>query len=655
MAAPPATDPAACIDFDAYVNGRWLASTELPADRARIGSFDTLRVEADRLLGRALTELVAEPARQATPGLRLLAAYYRSGMDEAAIDKRGLSAAKPWLDRIDAVTREGLPALMGDLARVQIAAPIAIGVGSDAKDATRHVLSVSQAGLGLPDREDYFRDDEHTRRVKTAYRAYGRSLLGAAGARADEATLDALIALETELAQASMPRAERRDPVTQYNPMDVATLQGRAPGFDWQAWLAAYTGRPEATAGLPLVVGQPAFAQATARLAQQAPLHAWRSYLRLRLLDALAEHGPQALDRAHFEYYRVAIRGLKAQPARSDRVILAIGGARGSAPMGETLGELYVAKAFSPLAQARAQQMFEDIRTALRQRIQTLDWMAAPTQAMALAKLDAMATKIGAHERWRNYDGLVLQGDDFAGNLLRVNAWATAQRLTDLGRPVDRQRWFTSPHIVNAFAAGGNQIVFPAAILQPPFFDAHADDASNFGGIGMVIGHEITHHFDDRGRQFDAVGNLREWWSAQDAAAYKARAQRVSALYGGFEPVPGVRIDGQLTLGENISDFGGLQLAFEGLQIALARQREAGKPVPMMDGQTPEQRYFTANAIVWRSKTRVEALVEQLRTDGHSPGRWRVLAPMSQMPAFALAFGCKAGDAMVAAEPIRIW
>jgi predicted metalloendopeptidase len=444
----------------------------------------------------------------------------------------------------------------------------------------------------------------------------------------------------------------RRDPNAAYNPYSVAGLQALAPGFDWQTWLASYSGRPE---GLPVILGQPDFAKAVAMLAQKAPLEVWRSYLRVRLLNATAEHLPQALAQSHFDYHRGAIRGLKAAPPRVEQVILSVSGPYGGAPLSEALGELYVTKAFSAQAQARSRQMLDDIKAAMRQRIAALPWMSEPTKLLAQAKLDAMVAKIGAPDQWRRYEGLALQADDYAGNLLRLNAWNTAQRLADLDQAVDRLRWNTSPHIVNAFAAGGNQIVFPAGILQPPFFDAQADDASNYGAIGMVIGHEITHHFDDRGRQFDGLGNLREWWNAADVAAYNTRADRVAALYSGFEPVPGVHINGRLTLGENISDLGGVQIAYDGLQLALERQRRAGHPTPLVDGQTPEQRFFMANAIIWRGKARIEALVDQLRTDGHSPGRWRVLAPLSNMPAFAKAFGCKAGDAMVAAEPITVW
>ena len=646
----------ACTDFDDYANGPWLAATELPPDRARIGSFDALRAANDRVLEKGLAELAASPARQTTPGLKLLAAQYRAGMDSPAIEKRGLSAVQPWLTRINMLERAALPALIGEMARLQVSAPLAVFVGADAKDATRHALLLSQAGLGLPDRDDYFGGDDNSRKLQAAYRVYAERLLTAAGAGADAATLDALMAFEKELAQASMTRVQRRDPNATYNVMTPALLMLRAPGFDWVAWLQAYAGMGQAAATTQsLIVGQPGFAAGLAVLARNAPLDTWRTYLRVRALDAMAEYGPQSVASAHFDFYSGAIRGLKAAPPRVEQVVLMVGGRTGGLPLGETLGEVFVARAFSPLAQQRALAMVADIKLAMQRRIDALPWMSAPTKALALAKLAAMTVKIGGPETWKTYEGLALRPDDFAGNLLKINAWHTAQRLAELNEPVDRARWNTSPHIVNAFAAGGNQIVFPAGILQPPFFDEKADDASNYGGIGMVIGHEITHHFDDRGRQFDAVGNLRDWWQPADAAAYKERADRVAALYSSFEPVPGLRINGRQTLGENISDLAGIQIAYDGLQIALQRQRAAGSPAAQMDSRTPEQRFFLSHATVWRSKYRTEALINQLRTGQHSPGRWRILGPLSNIAAFALAFGCKPGDAMVAVDPVVVW
>lgn len=656
-AATPA--PTACSDFDEYVNGRWKAATEMPPSRARIGSFDSLALSNNRLLEAALDELVAEPARQTSPGLKLLAAYYRSGMDLAAIERQGLAAVQPLLARINQLQREDLPVLLGDLARWGMAAPIAVFVGTDAKDATRHVLSLSQSGLGLPDRDDYTKTDATTQRVKAAYRRHAATLLQAAGTPTNAATddrVDTLMAFESALAAASMTLVQRRDPNATYNPVTVPGLQAQAPGLDWRTFLSTYTGLPDIADGkTPLILGQPAFAAAVAQRVQAAPLDTWRDYLRVRLLDTVAAYGPKLLAQSHFNYTQAAQRGLEQAPPRVESVILQIGGRTGNLPLGKALGELYTTKAFSPQAQARALQMVDDIREGMRQRLRTSPWMSPATQAVALQKLDAMATLIGGPDRWPVFAGLALQPDDYMGNLLKVNAWSTADRLPDLQRPVDRTRWNSSPHVVNAFAAAGNRIVFPAGILQPPFFDERADDASNFGGIGMVIGHEITHHFDDRGRQFDARGNLRDWWSPADVAAYRARADRVAALYSSYQPLPGEPINGRQTLGENLSDIGGMQIAFAGLQIALDRQKKAGKPAPLIDGHTPEQRFFMANAVVWRTKYRTEALVNQIRTGQHSPGRWRILGPMSNMQSFAQAFSCKPGDTMVAGDPIVVW
>lgn len=646
--------PLACTDFDAYVNAEWNARTELPPDRARIGSFDVLRRDNDRLLEAALNDLLADPSRAATPGLQRLAAVYRSGMDSAAIERAGLTALAPLLARIDAATRAALPALLGELALLGVDQPLQPFVGTDLRDATRHLVNLSVGGLGLPDRDDYTRDEPASQRIRDGYRTYVQALAAASGAPATPEQVDALLRLEAALAAAQLSRVERRDPQRLDNRRTPAALADEAPGFDWSGWLSAWSGR---AAPLPaLNVAQPRVATAFAQQVQEAPLDSWRLYLRVRLLDTFAPALPAAFEQAHFAYRSGVLRGLRQPQPRAERVIAAVGGPNGSAPLGETLGELFVTRAFSPLAQRKALAMVEDIREAMRRRIASLPWMSAPTKQAALAKLDAMVTQIGAPPRWRDWQGLEIRPDDYAGNLLRAAVWASRERLAQLDRPVDRSRWTTSANTVNAFAAGGNRIVFPAGILQPPFFDASADDAANYGAIGSVIGHEITHHFDDRGRQFDAAGNLRDWWAPDDAAAYRARAAQVAALYSGFEPLPGVRIDGRQMLGENISDFGGIHIAYDGLQIALERQRTAtGQGAPAVDGRTPSHRFFIADATMWRTKMREEALLSQLRTGQHSPGRWRILAPLAHQPAFARAFGCRAGDPMAAAEPIRIW
>ncbi|MGQ3052272.1 MAG: M13 family metallopeptidase [Roseateles sp.] len=640
-----------CDDFYAFVNGNWEAATELPASRARIGSFEQLRQANDALLEKALKELADKPALQTTPGLKLMAAYFSSGMDEAAIEARGLSSITPLLNRIDGLQRrEDLPTLLALLARGGVSAPLAYSVQPDRKDTRRHVLGLGQSGLGLPDRDDYFRGDERTRSVSAAYRTFAKAVLSASGRAAGEAELDALMAFETQLAEASRERARLRDPNANYNPMSPAELSTAAPGLDWQAYLAVLT----AGAKMPqrLIVGQPEFATRVAKLAAETPLEVWRSYLALRVLDTTAPRLPRAYAMASFEYRGKAITGLQAPPPRNESVILQIGGRTGTEPVALALGELFVARAFSPEAQRRSVLLVEDIRAAMKERIEKLEWMTPPTKAKALEKLAAMQPVIGAPEKWPQYEGLQLNSTDYAGNWLKVALWHSERQMKDLDAPVDRGRWRISPHIVNAFAGGLNQIIFPAGILQPPFFSATADDATNYGGIGMVIGHEITHHFDDSGRSFDAGGSLTDWWTPADAAGYKARADKVAERYAAISPLPGYTINGRLTLGENISDISGLPIAYEGLQRALKRSGAADRKI---DGYTPAQRFFISNALVWRTKVRTEFLINQLRTDSHSPAKYRVLTPMSNTPYFAQAFSCKPGSAMVATDPLTVW
>lgn len=641
-----------CDDFYGFVNATWEAATELPASRARIGSFEQLRQANDELLNRALKELADKPAQQTTPGLKLIAAYYASGMDEAAIEARGLTSITPLLNRIDALQRrEDLPTVLALLARGGVAAPLGWAVQPDRKDTRRNVLALGQSGLGLPDRDDYFRSDERTRAVTAAYRAFAKTVLAAAGRPAADADVDAVLALETQLAEASRERAKLRDPNANYNAMTPAELAAVAPGLDWPAYLAVLT----AGAKTPqrLIVSQPEFATRVAKLAADTPLDVWRSYLALRVLDTTAPRLPKAFANASFEYRGKAITGLQAPAPRSEDVIQQIGGRYGTEPVALALGELFVARAFSPEAQRRSVALVEDIRASMKERIEKLDWMTPPTKAKALEKLARMQPMIGAPEKWPQYEGLQLGANDYAGNWLKVALWHSGQQARDLDAPVERTRWRTSPHIVNAFAGGLNQITFPAGILQPPFFDAKADDAVNYGGIGMVIGHEITHHFDDSGRNYDAGGSLTDWWTPADAAGYKARADKVAARYGAISPLPGYSIDGRLTLGENISDVSGLPIAYEGLQKALKRGGPAaGK---LVDGQTPAQRFFLSNALMWRTKVRTEFLINQLRTDSHSPARYRVVTPMSNTPYFAQAFSCKPGSAMVATDPLTVW
>jgi putative endopeptidase len=647
----------ACEDFYRHVNGLWEQRTEIPSDRARIGSFDVLRMANDRLLAKALVELHESPATQTTPGLKQLARAYRAAVDTEAAERRGITSLEPLLKKIDSLQSvKDLPALLGELSRYRVTVPFVFMVAVDADDIGRHRLSLLQSGIGLPDREDYVRTDDEAKRIRAAYRVYVEQLLRLSGAAHDAVSIDKLVAMETEIAKAHMTPVQRRDPKLTHNRRSLEDLSKEAPGFDWLIFVSSFLDETKSkTSKREIVVSQPELAKALAQLSTSTPIADWKLYLRVRLLDSQAQRLNKAFVQAHFDYREKAIRGLQTQAPLAERTVIDLGGGTGGEPLGPALGELFVRKAFSPRAQTRANEMIEDIRAAMQDRIRSLEWMSEPTKQKALEKLANMKALIGAPSLAKDYSGLTLAEDDYAGNSLRIAAWDTRVRAQRLNEAPDRGRWESSAHIVNAFAATQNRIVFPAGILQPPFFDENADDAVNFGAIGMVIGHEITHHFDDRGRQYDASGRLKDWWSEADAKAYVERATKVANLYSTYQPLPGEFINGRQMLGENISDLGGMHIAYHGLQRALKRKRDRGEAVALVDGLTPEQRFFASNAIVWRGKMRNEALINQLRTGQHSPGPFRVRGPMSNMPQFAEAFSCKPGDAMAALTPITVW
>jgi predicted metalloendopeptidase len=651
-AALAADPPLACTDFYRYVNGDWLKQAQIAPDRARTGTFEELReANTQRLLG-VLAQVRTGDALLDTPAKQLAVAYFASGMDTASIERRGLESLQPLLAAIDALDSPAqLPALLARLARAGISGPFGVWIGPDAADKRRYRLSLAQSGLGLPDRDDYGRDDERTRALRRALDAYQARLLvlgGADAAAADAQAIAAIRGFEARLAAASLTRVAMRDPKAVYNPRTAEQLAAEAPGFDWAAFLRGLGLADGATVN----VGQPAFMREVAAMAAGEPIALWRRYLRLRVLDAAAPRLPGAYADAHFAFHSASVLGLQKKPPSERQVIDDISGRTGAMPLAEGLGQLFVAESFSPQGKARAEQMVADIKAAFRARIERLDWMSAPTKARAIAKLDALALKIGYPGRWKTYDGLAIRADDYAGNWLRANEWNYADRLAAIDSPVDRGRWNTSPHIVNAFAGGLNDITFPAGIMQPPFFDGAGDTAANYGAIGAVIGHEITHHFDDRGRQFDEHGNLAPWWSEADVAAYRERAAMLAAQFSRYAPLPGQFINGRQTLGENISDLGGLAIAYDALQAALAREAGRGDRAP---DRSAEQRFFIAYATIWRDRTREQALLNQLRTGNHSPARYRVIGTLANVDGFGKAFGCPAGSPMLQAERVSIW
>lgn len=641
----------ACDNFYGYANEVWAKSATIPDDRSRWGTFSEINDRNDKILKAAIAEAAASPEKFPNPAIQKVAVYYASGVNTAAIEAAGLSPIEPLLQRIaDAKNLKELPSLLGDLQRLGFQLGINSGVASDAKDRTHYLVQLNQGGLGLPDRDYYFRKDAKSQETRNAYQALIAQMLVLGGDTEAVAKIRAaaVYALELQLAQASMTLVQQRDPKAVYNKMTFAQLSARNPGFEWATYFAAQKlGKPA-----EVNVSQPLFAKAFVRLAQTAMLANWQSYLRFHVLLDAAPKLPARFEDAHFAFFGTLLDGKKTQRPREERVLEEISGRYGEAPLAEGLGQLFVEKAFSAEAKAKALAMTQNIRAALRERLQGLEWMQPATKVAALKKLDAMALQIGYPDKWKDVSSVNVVNNDYLGNWMRSNAFNNDWWAIKLGTPVDRNQWGMSPQIVNAYAGEYNEIVFPAGILQPPFFDAKADDASNYGGIGMVIGHEITHHFDDQGRQFDLNGNLKEWWTAKDNANYKARAEALVKQYGGYMGAGSVSINGRLTLGENIADLGGLTISYMGLQRSLK-----ANPQPTLAGLTPSQRFFLSYAQSWREKSRDEAEIKQLQTDPHSPARYRVQGPLANMAQFGEAFACKPGTLALrpANERVVIW
>ena len=631
----------ACSDLYGFANRKWLEATAIPDDRTAWGTFSIIAQRNEKILEAAFQDALATLPPEGT-AKRKVALFYRSGMDTAAIEKAGLAPLQPLFRAIDGIDS---PRKLADVIAQLHAAGIPVGfrfdVDPDARDSSRYLVALAQGGLGMPDRDLYLLDDERSKKLRAGYLAHVEKMLALAGAAPEAARHDAerVMALETVLAQGSSTRVERRDPVKNYNRMTLAGLQEAAPGFAWQPFFAGMGARTADEAD----VQQPKFFTTFAQAAASRPTEDWRAYLRWHVLAATANTLPAAFEAESFDFNERQVKGTKALAPRHRRVLLAIGGPYGAEGLGQAIGQVYVGKAFPPEAKARALALVDNVKEALRARLRKVDWMSPETRAASLGKLDAMDVKIGYPDRWRDFSDADVGAYSFVENWLHSRAFDVRRQVKRLGQPVDKSEWLLSPHIVNAYYnRNANEIVFPAAILQPPYFDAKADDPYNYGGIGMVIGHEITHGFDDTGRQFDAKGNLREWWTAEDTKRYMERAQRAVTQYGAYEGPEGTKLNGQLTLGENLADVGGLKIAYDALQRALAK-----KPEGVVDGFTPEQRFFIAFAQDWRLVMRPEFERTLIMTDPHSLARYRVKGPIRQLPEFAKAFSCDARLALL--------
>ena len=634
-------------NFYQFVNGTYLRNTPIPPAYSSWGSHAELQDRNQQAL-HTLAERAALRGGAGTPIERMVGDFYASGMDETAINAAGAAPLRGQLDLIAAVqTPAQVLAALAQLHAAGVEAGFSLHGSPDNKNSSMVLAELRSGGaLGLPERGYYFKDDEKSEKIRQQYVAHVTRMLVLLGDAPEEARVGAVavMALETRLARHMLSRVQLRDPYASYHKMKLAEAATLTPGLDWPAYLAA-TGAP---AFSEVNVTQPEFFSALATALNTVAVSDWRAYLRWHLGHATAPYLSEAFARESFEFYGRTLTGQQELRERWKRVIAVVDGG-----VGEALGQLYVADYFPPEAKARMAQLVANLRAALRERIQALEWMDAPTKVKALAKLEAFHAKIGYPDKWRDYTGLVIDRGSYVQNVLRADAYERRRELAQIGGPVDRSEWDMSPPTVNAyFSPDRNEIVFPAGYLQPPFFDPKGDDAPNYGGIGTSIGHEMTHGFDDSGRQFDGNGNLVDWWTPASAANFKARAAGVVGQYAAYTVLDGLHLNGELTQGENIADLGGVRVAYAALQKALAGQSR----VPI-DGFTPEQRFFISWAAKWRRNSRPEALRLQVNTDPHSPAEFRANGPLSNLDEFALAFAVPEGAPMrrPADARVTIW
>jgi len=641
------TTVGACEDFYTYSNGNWLRNNPVPATFSTWGTFNELELRNNERL-RELA-VAASDRIDVAPGSpeALVGAFWAAAMDEAAIEARGLEPIRAELDAIDAIrTPADVAATIRDWQTNGVGVLFGFFSRQDLKDNTRVIAYANQGGLGLPNRDYYTRDDAESVTLREQYVEHIARQLTQAGTPVERAATDAraILALETRLAATHLTREELRVPDNSYNLVTVADADRMTPTFGWRALFDA-NGLAEVT---EFNLSHPKFfAEAEAAL-NDVPVSTWQAYLRWHLLRQSAPNLPRAFADESFRFYGTVLRGQKAQRPRDQRTVEQMNGL-----LGEPLGRLFVAKYFPPEAKARMMEMIGHLKSSLRNRLERLEWMGEDTRREALEKWSTFTAKIGYPDVWRDYSGVTLARNDHFGNIRTLVRYEHRRDMAKIGKPVDRSEWGMPPQQVNAYYnAVWNEIVFPAGILQPPFFDIEADDALNYGGIGAVIGHELLHGFDDQGSRFDAQGRLRMWWTAEDRQRFDERAQRLVDQAGEFVAIGDLRLNGRVSLGENIADLGGLKIAYDALQEALR-----DRPQPLIDGFTPEQRFFLGWSQVWRRNFTDEAMKIQVNVGPHAPSKFRTNGPLSNLPEFHRAFGCQEGDPMVrpADRRVAIW
>lgn len=638
-------------DLFRSVNGRWLDTTEIPSDRSNYGSFTILDDESNERI-KALIEELATKEHSAGSNEQKVGDFYKSFMDEDAVEAKGLDPLKPQIDAVRKITNKAeLATAFGKMRALGVGGPVAFFVDQDDKDATRYLSNIIQSGTTLPDRDYYLKDDERYTAARQALTEYVQQLLILAGQmNADQAAQD-ILALEKQLAEHQWPRTELRDAEKRYNKFAVADLGKLGTNFDFAKYLEG-----AGVAGIEEInVATPSFFTGFDGVFADVSLDTWKLYLEYKLIDAYAPFLSKTFADAHFTLHEQVLGGVPEQKERWRRAVAAIGGegAGDFGALGEVVGELYVHRHFPPEHKKRMDGLVKNLLKAFEQSIHELEWMTPETKKAAHAKLAKITTKIGYPNKWRDYSKLVVKPNDLLGNVMRSNDVEYHRMIEKLGKPIDREEWSMTPQTVNAYYnPSKNEIVFPAAILQPPFFNAQADDAVNYGGIGAVIGHEISHAFDDQGSRYDGDGNLKNWWTEKDQEEFNKLKDRLVAQYDQYEPLPGKKINGQFTLGENIADLAGLAIAFKAYRLSLG-----GQEAPKLDSFTGDQRFFIGWSQVWRRKYRDEDMTRRLVVDPHSPSYFRANGPVTNIDAFYTAFGLTAKDLLFKpeAERIRIW
>lgn len=632
-------------DFFEYVNDGWLKSTPIPADKSNYGAFTILDDNTQDAVRKIIEEAATDKQAPAGSERQKVGDFYRTYMDVEARNKAGIDPVRGMLDAVAAIKdkHEILP-IAAMLYRQGVGSVLSVNVEPDAKKSEQYAVYVGQSGISLPDRDYYLKSDGRNQAMQAALRDYAGDMLTAAGVKDTEKNAADIYELEAKLAELQWTNVQNRDPEATYNKKNHTDLASELPNLNWPKFVSGLGFEKESSA----IIQQVSFIKGVAELVESVPVDTWKNYFTYQVMDAYAPVLTEQLERRHFEFHEKTISGVAEQKVLWRRGVEAT-----NHVLGEVVGKLYVEKYFAPEAKARMLQLVENLKQAAAERIDKLEWMGPATKAQARKKLAKFTTKIGYPDKWKDYSKLTIAGDSIAKNMMRSSAFEIDRQMSRLGGPIDRTEWLMTPQTINAYYNPVmNEIVFPAAILQPPFFDMSADDAVNYGGIGAVIGHELSHGFDDQGSQYDGDGNLRKWWTTEDRDEFEGRSKELVAQYNSYKPFEDMNVNGELTLGENIGDLGGLNFAYTAYKNSLE-----GKPAEKIDGLTGDQRFFLGWGQVWRRLYREPELRRRLLDDPHSPSRYRVNGIVSNMDAFYEAFEIKPGDAMYIAPEnrVRIW